>query len=219
MKTFIFSLLAILIFGLAGFAKQPKVVIQPHVVTQPKLTTDVIEGLIKDRPTLLIGDWNSSGAPELPYTPDYEYSYKCQAQMTDGLNYGQGSQKYKIYAVAAFSISNGSHTIKTEDLTWYTKKRFAGNKVMDSDDKLPFSTDGSRITFGIKRGETIEEDRTFLSVYLEQSLGSIIAMESKISRGQRWDPSIEAIVHTDLRSSDGKPTANLVLQVDCDKER
>jgi hypothetical protein len=214
MKTFLFSLLFLMTFTQVGHTL-------PQIgEVQPKLTHDVLEGLVNGRPKLFLGDWNSSGAPELPYVPDYEFSYKCQAQMNDNLERGQGSQKYSFYAVAEFTISNSKTFHRVEEMTWFGKKRYSGNKVMDSDDKLPFTIKGSYIAFGLKRGSSVEDDRTFLNIHLEQILpGNLVVMESELAQGLRSFDSLRASARTSVRTTNQKPFPNLTLQIFCDKDR
>jgi hypothetical protein len=211
MKTFLFSLLFLIAFTQIGHAL-------PQIgELQPKLTQDKLEGLTNGRPKLFIGDWNSSGAPELPYVPDYEFSYKCQAQMNDSLDRGQGAQKHRVYAAAEFTLSNSQTFFYSQDLTWFGKKRYSGNKVMDSDDKLPFSLNGTYIAFGLKRGSSIEEDRTLLHLHLEQTVGKVIIMETETAQGLRSFDGLRASARTDLRTTNQQPVANLSLEVHCTK--
>jgi hypothetical protein len=214
-KSFLLSILIpFCLFQSVAFASpdfKPKI--------NPKITTDVIEGQLKGRPTFKIGDWNSSGAPEIPYVPNYEFAYQCQAQLDDGLTYGEGASAYRFYAVADFKITNENTFYRTDDLTWFAKKRRSSAQILDSDDLIPFSTRGSWIRFGLRPGSASDGDRTYLYLELDQAFGPAIVVESALEQGTRFSGSLTAEAHVETKSNGKKAVPSMTLKVYCDKEK
>lgn len=177
---------------------------------------DQLEGLLKGRPTVLIGDWNSSGAPEIPYQPGYQFSYRCQAQMGDQISRQNELGTYGFFAIAEFQISNEKTYFSTDELTWFGKKIYQDHKVMDTDDAIPFSLKGSAIWLQL-RPASDQNDRTFLNLYLEQAIGSVIVTERKVSEGRRDGPGLSGSVEMNLRANQDMPVPQMNLKVQCDK--
>jgi hypothetical protein len=202
------------------YVPKPKHIDPPTVIIDGSTVKlkDQLEGLLKGRPIVLIGDWNSSGAPEIPYKPAYEFSYRCQAQMTDQISRQNEFGFYGFFAVADFQITNEKTSFTTDELTWFGKKIYQDHTVMDTDDKIPFSLNGSAIGLYF-RSSADQNDRINLVLNLEQLVGSVIISEQNRIEGHRNDSGLSGSVAMDLRSKDDMPMPVMNLKVQCTKEK
>ncbi len=222
MKRLVLSILTALCFsGLysSALTKPSKPLIPIQITTD--LKKDVKEGTLKDRPSLgKTGDWNSSGAPEMPYHPEYEFSYRCQVQMTDQVIRTEGGNKYVFWATAVFELSDKQASISTAEMKWYGKKLFGLNTVNDTDDKIPFALDGGDVFLIFRRSQTPEKDLVYLFLNLEQKIGSAAKVSENArvqsDRNTLW---ISGQVETKVSSQNSAPYPTMKMNVTCEKEK
>jgi hypothetical protein len=174
-------------------------------------------------PILEMGDWNSSGAPELPYDPSYPYSYRCQLQLQDSIKRVEktptGDRYYDLIAVAETIIDNTHTGAQGKDLQWYGKKVFSMQEIVDSADAIPFDTSTSYIGIGFRPDTSAKGDVTNLYVSLSQQIGQLVFADHSVEKSNRSASRIVSTVYLDIRSQSPPAVPALSIRVICDKEK
>lgn len=139
---------------------------------------------------ILEGDWESAGAPVMPYDPDYQYAYACQAQLTDGEAIMENGDYHQLYAVAKFELNNSKSYASAKDLKWFWVKEAGEEETVVPEPKvLPFRLEGISAGLFLRPGSP---DLVTLTVNVELELGKYALSESGQSRGDRNTESFVA---------------------------
>lgn len=214
----LFLFFAVLFLGLSITKPEAFAQGKPTVVS-PKIIKDIKIEIPKNN-KFWLGDWNSSGAPEPPYLPGYDYSYTCQAQLTDGLirNDKDGSASYRFYAIANLNLKNNVSSIRSEDLQWTAQKFFNGASVLDTNEPIPFSTEGNFFGIYLRPGGGQELDEVHFFASLVQKEGPLKISAYNKKSILRNDSTMELYVETNVRHDENPHQPSMQLRVLCYKE-
>lgn len=150
---------------------------------------------------ILEGDWESAGAPPAPYDPPYEFSYSCQAELTDGKVHSGKAGNHKFYAVANFELKNETRFVR-EIKTWkYLKVGANGEETeLGSRPAKMVATEGH--SFGLGLGRRADgDDEVLLSASVRQLLGGEFeVVKHELARFKRSNERLWLKAYAEARS-------------------
>ena len=168
-------------------------------------------------PVFQRGDWSSSGDTPPPYHPSYNYSYRCQAQLSDQITRKDRSgARYQSFAIADFTIDKHHTSIDSRNLKWFHHRVYNVENIVETKDSIPFSTVGAQIWTRFEQGESSETDALILALNLSQKFGDLVVSENSQLRATRAKRSFETTLSLKVRRG-SRPLPNLLLRVLCDR--
>ncbi len=168
-------------------------------------------------PIFLLGDWSSSGGASMPYKPENEPDYRCQAQLTDGLSIvSESNQHYVIYAVAEFLLSEYSQSVRSESLRWYTKRVYSPTHIEDTLESPVFQLDGHRFHRHFLKNEPL--DLMIFGIGLQQPIHGILIKQNSEMKLSIPNPEFQATAPIQIQSQDGALLPQYAMRVICSRK-
>jgi hypothetical protein len=216
MKTLKILIAAWLMIGsISGFGFDLK--IDPNI--NPRINPNVSIRLTKP-PIFQLGDWNSAGAPQPPYTPSFPFVYACQVQLSDQIRREEPSgQSFQFFAIADFQLNNSNSNVRTEDLQWFGKKFYHTRRILNATDAIPFATGGSQIGIHFQKDYQGDDETVYLRTNLRQKINQLIFSDSSTATARRSTPYFSTSVYLNLEQEAGQEIPRMMMRVLCTKEK
>lgn len=176
-----------------------------------------------------LGDWSSSGAPDFPYEPEYDFSYICQIQLTNGLYYNSSGEPvnkwteraevYSLYAISNIRFNKRVTAISTDNLKWKTVKFYHNDKIENTSRRAEVQLKGHRLSLSFVAGETTKKDSVVLAMSVTQPIGILNVSADARTIESRRSLEFTSYVSTSIRSSQTEFMPNYQLRAVCRLEK